>query len=754
MDTSDAKAADLLPPHRSCDHQINLKSGTSSPSGPLYNMSVNELRVLRKWLDDNLTKGFIRPSTSPAASPVLFAKKPGGGLRFCVDYRGLNAITIKNRYPLPLLQETRSRLSTARYFTKLDVNGAFNQICMAEGHEYLTAFNTRYSLFESLVMPFRLTNAPATFQARINKVLRPFLDITCTAYIDDVLIYSDSIYKHKKHVNEVLEALGKSGFKLDIKKCEFDVQEVVYLGLIISTSGIRMDPRKVECITHWKDCKNTKYIQAFLGFANFYRRFIKGFSKIVRPLVALTKRNTEFNWSQTCLSAFNKLKRAFTTAPILAHFDPVKQNFLETDASDYVSSGILSQRDEGGILHPVAFLSKKFDPAECNYEVYDKELLAIMRWNEFLCEFDFRISYRPGKLNIKPDALTRRSRDLPENETDEPLLHQNQILLKPELFVASSTYSTNPDTEVQLCPTSVEEATEAVTSTHKISRLLEEGYKTDQFWLRIRKKMTKASGIPHSKEVSLSECKIDEGRLFFRDRLYVPDNDLRILLQSAHDSCESGHPGKNKLFEVLSRDWWWPNISQACSIFAKNCHSCRRNQVSKSRYQGAPKPLPPLIQRWREISVDYIGPLPSSDGFNFIMVVVDRLSKERHYSACLTTMNAQELARIFIRDIYRLHGLPDFIVSDRGAVFVAEFWEAACHCLQINISYSTAYHPETDGQTENANAFLEQYLRHYINFAQNDWNEWLPMAEFAANDAVNASTSMSPFFANKRFHPR
>ncbi|KAI0992817.1 hypothetical protein K3495_g15367, partial [Podosphaera aphanis] len=358
-----------------------------------------------------------------------------------------------------------------------------------------------------------------------------------------------------------------------------------------------------------------------------------------------------------------------------------------------------------------------------------------VRWSEFLSEFDFRISYRPGKLNKKPDALTRRSQDLPENEADERLLHQNQILLKPELFVASS--SSNPDTEVQLCPTSIQEAVEMETSTQKISRLLEEGYKTDQFWLRIMKEMTKASGIPHSKEISLSECNIDGGRLFFRDRLYVPDNDLRILLlQSAHDSCESGHPGKNKLFEVLSRDWWWPNISQACSSF------------------GALKPLPLPIQRWREISVDFIGPLPSSDGFNCIMVVVDRLSKERHYSACLTTMNAQDLARIFIRDIYRLHGLPDFIVSDRGAVFVAEFWKAACHCLQINVSYSTAYHPETDGQTENANAFLEQYLRHYINFAQNDWNEWLPIAEFAANNAVNASTSMSPFFANKGFHPR
>ncbi|KAI0993243.1 hypothetical protein K3495_g14941, partial [Podosphaera aphanis] len=254
----DVKSAEILPPHRPCDHQVNLKPGTVPPSGPLYNMSVDELRVLRKWLDENLKKGFIRPSTSPAASPVLFAKKPGGGLRFCVDYRGLNAITIKNRYPLPLLHETLSRLGTAKYFTKLDVIGAFNQIRMAEGHEYLTAFNTRYGLFESLVMPFGLTNAPATFQARINEVLRPYLDITCTAYIDDILIYSDTLEEHKKHVNEILNVLTKAGLKLDIKKCEFDTQKVIYLGLIISTSGIQMDPQKIECIINWENCKNAK----------------------------------------------------------------------------------------------------------------------------------------------------------------------------------------------------------------------------------------------------------------------------------------------------------------------------------------------------------------------------------------------------------------------------------------------------------------------------------------------------------------
>lgn len=207
-------------------------------------MSLDELRVLRKFLDDNLAKGFIRPSSSPAASPVLFAKKPGGGLRFCVDYRALNALTIKNRYPLPLLRETLARLSKAKYYTKLDVIGAFNRIRMAEGDEWLTAFNTRYGLFESLVMPFGLCNAPATFQARINEVLHEYLDVFCTAYIDDVLIFSDSLEEHREHVQKILEKLGAAGLQLDIKKCAFEVTEVTYLGMIISTDGVRMDPKK------------------------------------------------------------------------------------------------------------------------------------------------------------------------------------------------------------------------------------------------------------------------------------------------------------------------------------------------------------------------------------------------------------------------------------------------------------------------------------------------------------------------------
>ncbi|EFZ03816.2 reverse transcriptase [Metarhizium robertsii ARSEF 23] len=228
-------------------------------------------------------------------------------------------------------------------------------------------------------MPFGLSNAPATFQARINEVLRPFLDRFCTAYIDDILIYSNDLASHRLHVKSVLQALEAAGLQLDVRKCEFETTEVKYLGMIISTTGVRMDPAKVDCLVNWETPANVKDVQGFLGFSNFYRRFIKGFSRIVRPLVALTRKLVKWNWTSSCQEAFDTLKNSFTSAPILRHFDPTKEVFVECDASDFVSSGILSQEDDQGVLHPVAFMSRKYDPAECNYEIYDKELLAIVR---------------------------------------------------------------------------------------------------------------------------------------------------------------------------------------------------------------------------------------------------------------------------------------------------------------------------------------------------------------------------------------
>ncbi|TKA72817.1 hypothetical protein B0A49_05481 [Cryomyces minteri] len=272
LDVFSRHDADTLPARRAYNHKIKLQEGKEPTFGPLYGMSQDELRVLKKYLDDNLKKGFIRASSSPAASPVLFVKKPGGGLRFSVDYRALNAITVNDRYPLPLIKETLDRMSKAVIFSKLDVIDAFNRLRIAENEEWKTAFRTRYGLFEYLVLPFGLANAPSSFQHYINDTLHEYLDIFCTAYVDDVLVYSNSVEEHRKHGRLVLEALYKAGLQLDVNKLEFHVTEVLYPGLIISTKRIRMDPKKVSTIRDWESPKNVKDVQAFVGFANFYRR--------------------------------------------------------------------------------------------------------------------------------------------------------------------------------------------------------------------------------------------------------------------------------------------------------------------------------------------------------------------------------------------------------------------------------------------------------------------------------------------------
>ncbi|KHJ31814.1 hypothetical protein EV44_g1960 [Erysiphe necator] len=341
------KDADTLPFHRpGKDHEIKLHEGAIPCFKRSYAMSNDELTVVKKYIDDNLAKGFIRPSSSLYAAPVLLVKKPSGGNCMCVDYRALNNITVKNRYPIPLISETLDRLSNAKYFTTLDAISTFNRIRMKPGDEEKSAFNTRYGQFEYLVMPFGLCNAPSSFQSLINDTIHDYLDVFATAYLDDILIYSESLDDHIPHVRKVLQRMRDNNLQLDIHKCNFMTNKVKYLGLTISTNGLCMDHTKVDAITNWKTPSNLKDVRAFIVFANFYRRFINNFSAIVNPLTNMTKflciygkkQKPLFQWNDQCQKSFDNLKMAFTTAPILTHFQHGRETWVETDASDYVTA--------------------------------------------------------------------------------------------------------------------------------------------------------------------------------------------------------------------------------------------------------------------------------------------------------------------------------------------------------------------------------------------------------------------------------
>jgi hypothetical protein len=654
----DKREADKLPPLRGpkIDHSIELEKGAEPPWGPLYSMTKDELLVLRKTLSDYLGKGFIRVSNSPAAAPVLFAKKPGGGLRFCVDYRALNKLTRKDRYPLPLIQETLQSLAKAKWFTKLDVIAAFHRLRIAQGDEWKTAFRTRYGLYEWLVTPFGLSNAPSSFQKYINWVLQDFLDNFCSAYIDDILIYSSgSLQDHREKVKSVLIRLQEAGLQCDLDKCEFEVQSTKYLGLIIEAGkGIRMDPEKVKAIQEWAAPTTVKGVRSFLGFANFYRRFIQGYSEIVRPLTDLTQKDRPWLWTPLVEEAFQKLKRIFVTEPALAQFDFDRVTRVEADSSGYCVGGTLLQANPDGLFVPCAFFSKKLAPAECNYEIYDKEMLAIIRcleeweselqgvkefevlsdhknleyfmtvrklterqirWSLILSRFNFRIRHIDGKDNVLADALSRRDQDLPIDSQDDRLQRRYIQLLKPgSVIVEGSPIATIVSAPVR--PTTLASPPSDIAPFDLFANW-DQAIQEDVEYTIVLEAIQKGHRkLPPelSLKLSIAECSIQDNRLTFRNRLWIPKGLRTQLIQETHDSRIHVHPGREGLYAILARQYYWPGMGDNVRQFVRNCDSCAANKAWRTRRQGFLKPLPIPDRVWSEISIDFIVDLPESEG--------------------------------------------------------------------------------------------------------------------------------------------
>ena len=774
LDVFSEKASEQLPPHRNYDHKIVLHTNTQPPFGPIYSLSELELKALRDYINENVAKGFIRHSTSPAGAPILFVKKKDGSLRLCVDYRGLNKITIKNRYPLPLIGELIDRLKTAKVFSKIDLRGAYNLVRIAEGDEWKTAFRTRYGHYEYRVMPFGLCNAPATFQHFINEVLSDCLDRFAVAYLDDILVFSPTIEEHVDHVKEILSRLRKFNLFAKLEKCQFHKSSVEFLGYIVSSKGITMDPAKIKAVQDWPAPKNIKDIQSFLGFANFYRRFIKDFSKIVTPITKLLRKDTKWDWNSEAQNSFELLKKTFTTAPILKYFDPTKPIVLETDASDFAIGGVLSQPSEDNLLYPVAYYSRKLQPAEINYEIYDKEMMAIVeafkewraylegaqhqitvitdhknleyflttktlnrrqsRWSELLGNYDFIIKYLPGKLNGKPDALSRRPDHFPKEGGDTPY-KTAQMLLKPEQLIIAANEIVDTDLDKKI--------SKAYLVDPIVSELIT--YLKDTSILRPR----------HIKKI-LGNYKYENGLVLYQNLIYVPD-DPKIKLQimkKYHDSHIAGHFGQAKTLELITRNYFWPRIRSYVNKYVSSCDQCNRCKPVRHKPYGQLQPLPIPKSPWTSISMDFIVSLPKSGEFTAILVIVDRLTKMAHFIPTINEVDAPMTAKLFLENIYKLHGLPNDIISDRGSIFTSNFWKELMNLIMIKTNMSTAFHPQSDGQTERVNQILEQYLRLYCDHLQDNWSELLPLAEFAYNNIQHSTTKISPFYANYGQHPR
>ncbi|KAI0996107.1 hypothetical protein K3495_g12074 [Podosphaera aphanis] len=779
-----------LPPHRASDMKITLQKDDNGR-------------------EKSIPWGWIRASNSPGGAPVLFVKKPGGGLRFCVDYRALNAISEKDRYLLPLIKETLRSVSKSTWITKVDVRAAFHKLRIREGDEIKTAFRTRFGSFEWLVTPFGLQGAPAAFQRYVNETLGDLLDSFCTAYLDDILIYTTSnIEDHWRKVKTVFRRLSKAGLTLDPRKCEFAVKRTKYLGFIISLGeGIKVDPEKVQAIKSWEVPTSVKGVRSFLGFANFYRDFIPNFSKIVYPLLDLTK-DRAFLWLDEHEKSFEKLKELFITAPVLALYDPDRLTVVEADCSGYVMGACLSQYDHGNTLRPIAYFSRKLSPTESNYEIYDKELLSIIsavkewrgelmglkdqftilsdhknlqyfmstrklserqvRWSYTLSQFDFLLKFRAGKCCQRPDALSRREQDMPINADDERLKSREMQLIKNSWMkknneagiVKSNILSASADPIYPLVrdlphelPTGSQIFQEA-----ELQLLWDQGCREDNVLMLMYKSLrNRDRSFPSTLnlKISISECDFDErGVLRFRRRVWVPNWEplQTALIQKTHDSYITGHPGRDSTYAILSRNFFWPGASSMVRTFCQNCDVCGRSHVWRERKKGLLLPLPVPDRFHSEVSIDFMTDLPAKNKSQprFLMVITDRLLKSCTLEA-MNTMSAEDCAEKFVQCHYRFHGFPYFLTSDRGSNWVGDFWTHLCRLLNIKQRLSTAFHPETDGSTERMNQEILAYLRAFISYAQYEWPSMLPSAMLAINNR-DTVIGLSPFFLTRGYH--
>ena len=494
--------------------------------------------------------------------------------------------------------------------------------------------------------------------------------------------------------------------------------------------------------------------------------FIKGYSRIIIPLTKLLKKDVKFAVGPDSVQAFEDIKSAFTDASFLCHFNPDLETIIETDSSDFAISGIMSQYHDK-LLRPVAFMSRKMVPAERNYEIHDKELLAIVsavkawrhyleglkkpfiiltdhqalqyfqtskvltrrqaRWSEMINHHRYIIRYRPGDKSGKPDALSRRPDFAEGGKAAEA---PPQTLLRP--FIAA------------IGPGIIYSRTTKLLADIRTS--LENDPVVQQILADLRTNRNDVSDI----------WKLDKGLLYSRGLVYVPDHeDLKVrILQQAHDAIEIGHPGQAKTLEVVQREFFWPRMREFINEYINSCDLCQRNKPSHHKKYGLLSPLPVPTGPWRSLSMDHITDLPRSEGYDAILVVVDRLTKQSVFIRANKTDDSPTLARQFQDNVFRLHGLPADIVSDRGSTFVSNWWKSFTAMLQVKPNLSTAFHPESDGQTERINQSLELHLRTFCDHLQRNWSEFLGLAEFAYNSTHHSSIGMTPFFANCGYHPR
>ncbi|KAL0559098.1 hypothetical protein IC582_003688 [Cucumis melo] len=722
-----------LPPHREVEFAIELEPGTVPISRAPYRMAPAELKELKVQLQELLDKGFIRPSVSPWGAPVLFVKKKDGSMRLCIDYRELNKVTVKNRYPLPRIDDLFDQLQGATVFSKIDLRSGYHQLRIKDEDVPKTAFRSRYGHYEFIVMSFGLTNAPAVFMDLMNRVFREFLNTFVIVFIDDILIYSKTEAEHERHLRMVLQTLRDNKLYAKFSKCKFWLKQVSFLGHVVSKAGVSVDPAKIEAVTGWTRPSTVSEVRSFLGLAGYYRRFVENFSRIATPLTQLTRKGAPFVWSKACEDSFQNLKQKLVTAPVLTVPDGSGSFVIYSDASKKGLGCVLMQQGK-----VVAYASRQLKSHEQNYPTHDLELAAVVfalkiwrhylygekiqiftdhkslkyfftkkelnmrqrRWLELVKDYDCEILYHPGKANVVADALSRKVSHSAALITRQAPLHRD--LERAEIAVSVGAVI------MQLAQLTVQPT---------LRQRIIDAQSNDPYLVEKRGLAEAGRAV----EFSLSS----DGGLLFERRLCVPsDSAVKTeLLSEAHSSPFSMHPGSTKMYQDLKRVYWWRNMKREVAEFVSRCLVCQQVKAPRQKPAGLLQPLSIPEWKWENVSMDFITGLPRTlRGFTVIWVVVDRLTKSAHF-------------------------VPVSIVSDRDARFTSKFWKGLQTAMGTRLDFSTAFHPQTDGQTERLNQVLEDMLRACALEFPGSWDSHLHLMEFAYNNSYQATIGMAPFEA-------
>jgi ribonuclease HI len=629
-----------LPPDHDVEFVINLVPGTAPIAQSPYRMAEVELKLLKAELDSLLEKGFIRPSASPWGSLALFVLKKDGTQRLCVDYRALNAVTIKNKNPLPKIDDLLDQLRQAKYFSKIDLWSGYHHMKIRPEDIHKTAFVTLYGRYEYTVVSFGLTNALAYFMNMMNKVFVDELDKCVVILINDILVYSQTAEEHEEHLRIVLGKLRQHQLYAKFSKCVFWMEEVALLGHVLSAKGVAVDPSKIEAVSKWQSPKSVTEIRSFLGLAEYYHRFIENFSKIAKPMTELLKSNTSYVWSDKCEASFQELKTRRTTTPVLTLPDASKDFVVYWDASRQGLGCVLMQ---GGKV--VAYASRQLRKHEENNPTHNLELAAVIhalkiwrhylmgnkcdiytdhkslnyiftqselnlrqrRWLELIKDYDLNIHYHPGKANVVANALSRKHycNNLMVRE-EQPALHEKLEKLNLEIVEEGKLNELRVKYTLE---DQIRQAQKECSEILEVKRLMESGKAADF-------------------------CLDDQGTLWLKDRICVPQNKeiWDSILEEAHDSRYSIHPGCTKMYIDLKIRCWWEKMREDIAEYVARCDTCQRVKAEHQRPTGLLQPLEIPTWKWGDISMDFIVGLPRTQkGNDSIWVIVDRLTKVAHF---------------------------------------------------------------------------------------------------------------------------